>query len=48
VQVKKASPKVEFKEISTMLGAKWKTVRAEEKKNLIRRYTMLRKKLICK
>lgn len=31
-----------------MLGAKWKTVRAEEKKNLIRRYTMLRKKLICK
>ncbi|KHN16752.1 High mobility group B protein 6 [Glycine soja] len=31
-EIKKANPEAEFKEISTMLGAKWKTVSAEEKK----------------
>ncbi|KAG4946667.1 hypothetical protein JHK87_042674 [Glycine soja] len=30
--IKKANPEAEFKEISTMVGAKWKTVTAEEKK----------------
>ncbi|MED6191758.1 hypothetical protein PIB30_003561 [Stylosanthes scabra] len=30
--IKKTNPKAEFKEISNMLGAKWKTVSAKEKK----------------
>ena len=32
MQIKKANPEAEFKEISTMVGAKWKTITAEEKK----------------
>ena len=32
MQIKKANSEAEFKEISTMLGSKWKTVTAEEKK----------------
>ncbi|RZB65660.1 High mobility group B protein 13, partial [Glycine soja] len=32
VQIKKANPEAEFKEISTMVGAKWKSVTAEENK----------------
>ncbi|MED6137579.1 High mobility group B protein 6 [Stylosanthes scabra] len=31
-EIKKTNPEAEFKEISNMLGAKWKTVSAEEKK----------------
>ncbi|KAL6502407.1 hypothetical protein OROHE_024685 [Orobanche hederae] len=31
-EVKKANPEAEFKEISTLLGSKWKTITAEEKK----------------
>ncbi|KAL3021574.1 hypothetical protein AAZX31_05G200800 [Glycine max] len=31
-EIKKANSEAEFKEISTMLGSKWKTVTAEEKK----------------
>lgn len=36
--MKKANPDAEFKEISNLLGAKWKTVSAEEKKNYEERY----------
>ena len=32
MQIKKVNPEAGFKEISTMLGVKWKTVTAEEKK----------------
>ena len=32
MQIKKANPEAEFKEISTMVGAKWKSVTAEENK----------------
>ncbi|MED6221874.1 hypothetical protein PIB30_058950 [Stylosanthes scabra] len=31
-EIKKTNPEAEFKEISNMLGAKWKTVSTEEKK----------------
>lgn len=31
-QAKKENPEAEFKEISNILGAKWKNVTAEEKK----------------
>lgn len=36
--MKKANPDAEFKEISNLLGAKWKTVSAEEKKPYEERY----------
>jgi upstream-binding transcription factor len=32
MQIKKENPEAEFKEISNILGAKWKNVTAEEKK----------------
>jgi len=38
VQIKKTNPEAEFKEISNMLGAKWKTVSAEEKKPYEEKY----------
>lgn len=38
VQIKKSNPEAEFKEISNMLGAKWKTVSAEEKKPYEEKY----------
>ncbi|KAK1355861.1 High mobility group B protein 13-like [Heracleum sosnowskyi] len=37
-RVKKESPDAEFKEISTMLASKWKTVTAEEKKPYEEKY----------
>ncbi|XP_063939559.1 high mobility group B protein 6 [Daucus carota subsp. sativus] len=37
-EVKKENPDAEFKEISTMLAAKWKTVTAEEKKPYEEKY----------
>ncbi|XP_057421825.1 high mobility group B protein 6-like [Lotus japonicus] len=37
-EIKKSNPEAEFKEISNMLGAKWKTVSAEEKKPYEERY----------
>ncbi|RDY03949.1 High mobility group B protein 13, partial [Mucuna pruriens] len=37
-EVKKENPEAEFKEISNMLGAKWKTVSAEEKKPYEEKY----------
>ncbi|KAK1365434.1 hypothetical protein POM88_040995 [Heracleum sosnowskyi] len=37
-EVKKESPDAEFKEISTMLASKWKTVTAEEKKPYEEKY----------
>ncbi|CAK9143191.1 unnamed protein product [Ilex paraguariensis] len=37
-EVKKANPDAEFKEISNILGVKWKTVGAEEKKPYEERY----------
>lgn len=37
-QVKKANPNAEFKEISNLLGAKWKTISAEEKKPYEEKY----------
>lgn len=36
--MKKANPDAEFKEISNLLGAKWKTTTAEEKKPYEERY----------
>jgi upstream-binding transcription factor len=38
VQVKKENPDAEFKDISHILGAKWKTITAEEKKPYEERY----------
>jgi upstream-binding transcription factor len=38
MQVKKENPEAEFKDISNMLGAKWKTVSAEEKKPYEEKY----------
>ena len=37
-QIKKENPEAEFKEISNILGAKWKSVTAEEKKPYEERY----------
>ncbi|PIN16780.1 HMG box-containing protein [Handroanthus impetiginosus] len=37
-EVKKANPEADFKEISNLLGAKWKTITAEEKKPYEERY----------
>ncbi|WCJ26474.1 HMG (high mobility group) box protein [Euphorbia peplus] len=37
-EIKKENPNAEFKEISTMLGAKWKDVSAEEKKPYEEKY----------
>ncbi|CAJ2676473.1 unnamed protein product [Trifolium pratense] len=37
-EVKKENPEAEFKDISNMLGAKWKTVSAEEKKPYEEKY----------
>ncbi|XP_061337846.1 high mobility group B protein 6-like [Gastrolobium bilobum] len=37
-EIKKANPEAEFKDISNMLGAKWKTVSAEEKKPYEEKY----------
>lgn len=37
-QIKKANPEAEFKDISTILGTKWKTVTAEEKKPYEEKY----------
>lgn len=37
-EVKKANPEAEFKDISNILGAKWKTVSAEEKKPYEEKY----------
>lgn len=37
-KVKKANPKAEFKEISSILGTKWKTVSAEEKRPYEEKY----------
>nr|XP_009599657.1 high mobility group B protein 6-like isoform X1 [Nicotiana tomentosiformis]XP_009599658.1 high mobility group B protein 6-like isoform X2 [Nicotiana tomentosiformis] len=37
-EVKKANPNAEFKEISNLLGAKWKTISAEEKKPYEEKY----------
>ncbi|KAK7318124.1 hypothetical protein RJT34_02822 [Clitoria ternatea] len=37
-EIKKENPEAEFKEISNMLGAKWKTVSAEEKKPYEEKY----------
>ncbi|KAL5052880.1 hypothetical protein RYX36_033562 [Vicia faba] len=37
-EVKKANPEAEFKDISNILGAKWKTVTAEEKKPYEEKY----------
>ncbi|KAL6500584.1 High mobility group B protein 6 [Orobanche gracilis] len=37
-EVKKANPEAEFKEISTLLGSKWKTITAEEKKPYEEKY----------
>ncbi|KAK6935498.1 High mobility group box domain, partial [Dillenia turbinata] len=37
-EVKKANPEAEFKEISNMLGAKWKTISEEEKKPYEEKY----------
>ncbi|KAL6500581.1 hypothetical protein OROGR_027357 [Orobanche gracilis] len=36
--VKKANPEAEFKEMSTLLGSKWKTITAEEKKAYEEKY----------
>lgn len=38
MQVKKANPEAEFKDISNILGAKWKTVSPEEKKPYEEKY----------
>lgn len=38
MQIKKENPEAEFKEISNILGAKWKSVSAEEKKPYEERY----------
>lgn len=38
MQIKKENPEAEFKEISNILGAKWKNVGAEEKKPYEERY----------
>lgn len=38
MQIKKENPEAEFKDISNMLGAKWKTVSAEEKKPYEEKY----------
>lgn len=38
MQIKKENPEAEFKEISNILGAKWKNVSAEEKKPYEERY----------
>ncbi|KAL1326455.1 hypothetical protein HN51_036555 [Arachis hypogaea] len=37
-EIKKTNPEAEFKDISNMLGAKWKTVSAEEKKPYEEKY----------
>lgn len=37
-QVKKANPDADFKEISNILGAKWKTITPEEKKPYEEKY----------
>ncbi|KAL6553678.1 hypothetical protein OROGR_007520 [Orobanche gracilis] len=37
-RVKKANPEAEFKEMSTLLGSKWKTITAEEKKPYEEKY----------
>lgn len=37
-EIKKANPEAEFKDISTILGTKWKTVTAEEKKPYEEKY----------
>ena len=37
-KVKKVNPEAEFKEISSILGTKWKTVSAEEKKPYEEKY----------
>ncbi|TKY60706.1 High mobility group B protein 13 [Spatholobus suberectus] len=37
-EIKRTNPEAEFKEISNMLGAKWKTVSAEEKKPYEEKY----------
>lgn len=37
-EVKKENPEADFKEISNILGAKWKNVRAEEKKSYEEKY----------
>lgn len=38
MQIKKENPEAEFKDISNILGAKWKSVTAEEKKPYEERY----------
>lgn len=38
MQIKKENPDAEFKEISNILGAKWKNVSADEKKPYEERY----------
>ena len=38
MQIKKENPEAEFKEISNILGAKWKSVTAEEKKPYEEKY----------
>lgn len=38
MQIKKENPEAEFKEISNILGAKWKNVTAEEKKPYEEKY----------
>lgn len=38
MQIKKENPESEFKEISNILGAKWKNVTAEEKKPYEEKY----------
>lgn len=38
MQIKKDNPEAEFKEISNILGAKWKNITAEEKKPYEERY----------
>lgn len=40
MQIKKANPEAEFKDISNMLGAKWKTISAEEKKPYEEKYVI--------
>ncbi|GAA0142070.1 hypothetical protein LIER_35510 [Lithospermum erythrorhizon] len=37
-EVKKSNPEADFKEVSTLLGAKWKTISAEEKKPYEQKY----------
>lgn len=40
MQIKKANPEAEFKDITNMLGAKWKSISEEEKQPYEERYVI--------